>query len=113
MPKYVTLASWSGASWARMISHPDDRVAAAQELADALGANIEAYYWMPFATRDVLIMFDAPDHLTAAAVNMTVESTGAVQDTETYELLTQEQFRQALTMAADGVQIYRPPGQHE
>ncbi len=88
MPKYVTLASWSAASWARMINTPDDRVAAARELADALGTTLETFYWLPLAAHDVLIMFDAPDSVTVSALNVAVASTGAVQNIETYELLT-------------------------
>jgi uncharacterized protein with GYD domain len=112
MPKYVTLASWSAASWARMINTPDDRVAAARELADALGTTLEAFYWLPLAAHDVLIMFDAPDSVTASAVNMAVGSTGAVRNIETYELLTHEQLSEALALATDVRQIYRPPGEH-
>jgi uncharacterized protein with GYD domain len=113
MPKYVTFASWSSASWARMINNPDDRIAAARELAAALGTTLESFYWLPLATHDVLIMFDAPDSVTASAVNMAVGSTGAVKNIETYELLTHEQLNQALAIAADARQIYRPPGMHE
>lgn len=113
MPKYVTLASWSAASWARMINTPDDRVAAARELADALGTTLETFYWLPLAAHDVLIMFDAPDSVTASAVNMAVGSTGAVRNIETYELLTHDQLSEALALATDVRQIYRPPGQYE
>ena len=58
-------------------------------------------------------MFDAPDSVTASAVNMAIGSTGAVGNIETYELLTHEQLSQALALAADARQIYRPPGMHE
>lgn len=113
MPKYVTLASWSSASWARMIGNPDDHVKAVQELSSSLGATIESFYWLPLSPHDVLIVVDAPDSVTASAVNIAVGSTGAVQNIETYELLSQDQFRQALTLAADGRKAYRPPGVHE
>ena len=110
MPKYVTFASWSSASWARMIDNPDDRINAAKEFADALGASLESFYWLPLAAHDVLIMFDAPDSVTASAVNIAVGSTGAVNHIETYELLTQEQLRLALALAADARKVYRAPG---
>ena len=113
MPKYVTLASWSSASWARMIDNPGDHVKAVQELSDALGATVESFYWLAQGPHDVIITVDAPDSVTAKAVNIAVGSTGAVQNIETYELLTQEQLRQALTLAADGRRIYRPPGVQE
>jgi len=113
MPKFVTFASWSAASWARMIDNPDDRIAAAREFANALNATLETFYWLPLATHDVLITFDAPDTITASAVNIAIVSTGAVNNIETYELLTQDQLKTALTIAADAKKIYRPPGQHE
>lgn len=113
MPKYVTFASWSSASWARMIENPDDRIAAAEDFAHAIGATLESFYWLPLATHDVLIMSDAPDSVTASAVNIGVGSTGAVQNIETYELLTQEQLMQALAVAGDARRVYTAPGAHE
>lgn len=96
-----------------MINSPDDRVAAARELAETVGASLETFYWLPLAVHDVLIMFDAPDSVTASAVNMAVGSTGAVQNIETYELLTHQQLSDALAVAADARKMYRPPGQHD
>lgn len=113
MPKFVSLLSWSSASWARMINNPDDRVNAARQMCDAMGATLESFYWLPLSTHDAVIIIDAPDTLSASAVTIAVTSSGAVHNIETYEALTQEQLKQALTLAADAREIYRPPGQYE
>jgi len=113
MPKYVSLFSWSSASWARMISNPDDRISMARQLCEALGASFESLYWLPLAPHDALVIFDGPDAITAAGVTAAVESTGAVQGIQTYELLTQEQLHQALAVATDAKKVYQPPGMRE
>jgi uncharacterized protein with GYD domain len=115
MPKYMTFASWSSASWARMIENPDDHVDVVRKLSDALGATLQSFHWLALAPHhhDILVIVDAPDSVTASAVNIAVGSTGAVHNIETYELFNEEQLGQALTLAADARNVYRPPGRHE
>jgi uncharacterized protein with GYD domain len=113
MPKYVSFVSWSSATWARMIDNADDRIAETQRMLEAFGGTLESVYWLPLATHDALLIADVPDTVTAAAVTFAVLSTGAEHSIETYELLTQDQLRDALTVAADARRIYRPPGQRD
>jgi hypothetical protein len=61
----------------------------------------------------MLIITDMSDTITAAAISFAIMSKGAEVRAATYELLTQEQFSDALQLAADARQIYRPPGEHD
>jgi uncharacterized protein with GYD domain len=111
MPKYAAIFSYSTGSWARMIKTADDGVAAFRELLDSVSGSLESVYFMPLGIPAGIVIVDTPDSVTAAAVSVAITSTGAVQNLQTYELFTQEQFSEMLLLARDGTQIYRPPGQ--
>ena len=81
-----------------------------RQLADSLGGSVECLYWM-FGTHDGIVISDAPDSISAAAVSITVGSTGGFKNLETHELLTQEQLSQALSRSKDATEAYQPPGQ--
>jgi uncharacterized protein with GYD domain len=70
----------------------------------------QCIYWM-FGTHDGMVISDAPDSISAAALSVTVGSTGAFKDLETHELLTQEQLGQALSRSKNAMPAYQPPGQ--
>ncbi len=113
MPKFVSFVTWSSASWARMIENADDRIAEVRRVLKAFGGTVESVYWMPLATHDALLIADVPDTITAAAVTFAVTSAGAEHSIQTFELFTEAQLRDALTLAAEAKRIYRPPGYHE
>src|SRR5215472_2422905 len=110
MPKYAIFFTYSSDTWARMIKSPGDRTAAVRQLADSVGGSIESVYWM-FGDHDGIVIADAPDSLSAAALSVAVGSTGAFKHLETHELFTQDQLGRMLGQAKDAVQVYRPPGQ--
>jgi uncharacterized protein with GYD domain len=64
-----------------------------------------------FGAHDGIAIADAPDSVSAAALSITVGSTGAFKDLETHELFTQDQLSQALLRAKDAAQVYQAPGQ--
>lgn len=51
------------------------------------------------------------DSVSAAALSITIGSTGAFKNVETHELLNQEQLSQVLARSKDATQAYQPPGQ--
>ena len=69
-----------------------------------MGGTIEAFYYA-FGDTDLYIIGDFPDHATAAAIALTVTSTGAVT-LKTTVLLTPEE----LDAAAKLTPTYSPPG---
>lgn len=110
MAKYVIFFTYTSEAWARMVQSPGDRTAVVRQLADALGGSVECLYWM-FGTHDGLGIIDAPDSTSAAALSLTIGSSGAFKNLETHELLNQEQLNQALSRSKDATHAYQPPGQ--
>jgi hypothetical protein len=62
-----------------------------------------------FGPHDGLFISDAPDSISAAALSVTVRSTGFFKHLETRELLNQEQLSQVLSPSKDATQAYQPP----
>ncbi|MBV8596994.1 MAG: GYD domain-containing protein [Candidatus Eremiobacteraeota bacterium] len=70
----------------------------------SVGGRVEAFYFA-FGADDFVIIVDAPDNLSAAAVALTAVASGAVQSRITV-LLTPEEVDQATRKSV----AYRPPG---
>ncbi len=102
--------SYTSETWARLISHPEDRVTAARRVAESAGGTLESIYWM-LGDRDGLAIVDAPDSVSAAAISLAVTSSGAFKHNETRELLTQDQLAGALSRARELGAAFHPPGQ--
>ena len=110
MAKYLTFFTYTSEAWARMVQNPGDRSATVRRLADSLGGSVECLYWM-LGGYDGIVILDLPDSISAAALSVTVGSTGAFKNLETHELLTQEDLNQALSRSKDAAHAYHPPGQ--
>ena len=110
MPKSVSFFTYSSETWGRMIGAPGDRAAALRQVLDSVGGSLDAMYWM-FGDYDGMVIFDAPDSASAAAVSIAAGSSGAFRQLETHELFTQEQLGETLARAKSTTQVYQPPGQ--
>lgn len=109
MPKYATFFTFKGETVAGMIDRPSDRLAAATDLATAVGARLEAYYWMT-GPNDGFIIVDAPDTSAAVAVSLAVAGSGQFAHLETYELFPADALNVLLGKARLARDAYRPPG---
>ena len=69
-----------------------------------LGGRLESFYFA-FGDADVFVIADVPDNITAAAISVAVNTSGAVQ-TRTTVLLSAEEFDQALKKHV----AYKAPG---
>jgi len=110
MAKYLTFFTYTSEAWARMVQNPGDRSTTVLRLADSLGGAVECLYWM-LGGYDGIVILDLPDSISAAALSVTVGSTGAFKNLETHELLTQEDLGRALSRSKDAAHAYHPPGQ--
>ena len=74
MPKYVGLYNWTdqGAASAK---ETVDRYQAAKGLVEGLGGRIESILWTA-GPYDIVVVVDAPDDETVAAVGLALASTG-------------------------------------
>ena len=110
MPKYVFSATYSPGSWARMMRIADDRAQAGKELMESVGGSLEAAYWMVNG-RSAFSIADLPDAHAATAVATVLTHTGAFQNVEVNEILTQEEIAGVLELADSISHMFRVPGQ--
>ncbi len=105
MPKYLITGSYTSEGAEGVIAKGgSDRRAAVEKLAESVGGTVETLYFA-FGDDDIVVIIDAPDNESIAAVAMTVGAAGMV-DIRTTVLLTAEE----VDAAADKSVSYRSPG---
>lgn len=106
MPRYLIHASYTAEGAKGIISEGgSSRRDTVAKLAESLGGRLECFYFA-FGDDDVVTIIEFPDHVSAAAVSMTVGASGTVRTAITV-LLTPEEIDQAAQKSVS----YRPPGQ--
>ena len=106
MPKYLVQASYTTEGAKGLLKDGGSkRRAAVEAVMNGLGGKVEAFYFA-FGATDAFIIIDGPDNITAAAVSLTVNASGAVS-THITPLLTPEEIDQATKKTVG----YRAPGQ--
>jgi uncharacterized protein with GYD domain len=107
MPLYLTRFSYTPETWARMMSNPEDRRAAAQSYIESVGGKLHGF-WYAFGAHDGYNLFEAPDNVSMAAVAVAIGGGGALSSIETTVLMSVEDTLEALRKAE---QVrYKPPG---
>jgi uncharacterized protein with GYD domain len=107
MPRYLIQGSYSLEGHRGLLkSGGSARREVISKAMESVKGRLEALYFA-FGTDDFVIIAEAPDNVSAAAVALSVSATGAVQGTRTTVLLTPEEMDRATKMSV----AYRPPGQ--
>lgn len=105
MPKYLMEASYTADGVKGLAKEGgSSRRKTIEELVTGLHGKLEAFYYA-FGGSDVLLIVDLPDAVTAAAISLAVNQSGAVQLRSTV-LMTVEEMDQAAKKSV----AYRPPG---
>lgn len=107
MPFYLTRFSYTPATWARLIDHPEDRRKAATQYIEKVGGKMHGF-WYAFGDHDAYTLWEAPDNVAMAATALAITGGGALSSFETTVLLTVEETLDALRKASSIA--YRPPG---
>jgi uncharacterized protein with GYD domain len=107
MPLYLTKFSYTPETWAKMISNPEDRRAAAISYIESVGGKLHGF-WYAFGEHDGYNLWEAPDNVSMAAVALAIGGGGALSSIETTVLLDVEETIAALRKA-QGI-AYRAPG---
>jgi uncharacterized protein with GYD domain len=107
MPFYLTRFSYTPETWARLMSKPEDRRAAAKQYIESVGGKLHGF-WYAFGDHDAYNLWEAPDNVSMAAVAVAITAGGALSELKTTVLLTVEETLAALDKAKT-IQ-YRPPG---
>ena len=107
MPLYLTKFSYTPATWARLIAHPEDRRKSAQSYIESVGGKLHGF-WYAFGTHDGYTVWEAPDNVSMAAVALAISGGGALGGFETTVLLSVDETMAAMRKAGDIK--YRAPG---
>ncbi len=95
MALYMYQASYTAKSMAAQLMDPQDPVEAIRPALEDLGAEI-VVAGFPFGEYDVLVVYEAPDDLTAASVAMAVAAEGEVKSAKTTRLLSGQEWLESL-----------------
>jgi uncharacterized protein with GYD domain len=107
MPLYLGRFSYTTDAMKALLNEPQDRSAAAREVAESLGGKLLGF-WFAFGEFDGVFLMEAPDNASAAALAMAVGAGGALSEVETTVLLEMDEAQDAMRKAAAAT--YRPPG---
>jgi uncharacterized protein with GYD domain len=108
MPLYLTRFSYTPATWAKLINHPEDRREAARQYIEAVGGKLHGF-WYAFGDHDGYNLWEAPDNVSMAATTIAIGAGGALSSIQTTPLLTVEETLAALQQASSIT--YRQPGE--
>jgi len=95
MTLYMYQASYTAKSMAAQLKEPQDPVEAFGPTLEELGAKI-LVAGFPFGEYDVLVVYEAPDDMTAASVAMAVAAAGEVKSAKTTRLLSGQEWLESL-----------------
>jgi uncharacterized protein with GYD domain len=105
MPKYLLEASYTVEGTKGLVKEGgSSRRKKVEEMLKELQGKLEAFYF-GFGTSDVFLIVDVPDAITAAALSLAVNQSGAVHS-KTHVLITPEEIDQAAKKSVN----YRAPG---
>ena len=95
MTFYMYQASYTAKSMAAQLKDPQDPVEAITPALEELGAKI-VVAGFPFGEYDLLVVYEAPDDMTAASVAMAVAAAGEVKSGKTTRLLSGQEWLESL-----------------
>lgn len=98
MTLYMTQFSYTAEAWKALVESPEDRAAVFAEHAEKLGGRMLSFYYC-MGEHDGLVIYEAPDEKTAAAIVFTASSPGHLKETRTTTLMTVEETMEAMGRA--------------
>ena len=95
MALYMYQASYTAKSMASQLKEPEDPAEAIRSALEEVGATL-LVAGFPFGEYDVLVVYEAPDDVTAASVAMAVAAEGEVKSAKTTRLLSGQEWLESL-----------------
>ena len=95
MALYMYQASYTAKSMAAQLKEPQDPAEVIKSALKDLGAKI-LVAGFPFGEYDVLVVYEAPDDMTAASVAMAIAAAGEVKSGKTTRLLSGQERLESL-----------------
>ncbi len=106
MARYLFQATYTPEAWATMIKSPQNRLEMVRPVFESLGGRIESAYFA-FGDYDVVFIAEFPDNVSAAALSLAINASGALKAVKTTPLMTIEEGVEAMRNA--GGVSYQPP----
>ncbi len=108
MPLYMYQAADTPESWAAQIKNPQNRVeTVARTVCEAAGGKLVGG-WLCFGDYDLIIIVDAPNNESMAAIALAAGAGGAFKASKTTVLMTATEGVEALNKAQEVVKAYSP-----
>ncbi|MCI4343111.1 MAG: GYD domain-containing protein [Thermoplasmata archaeon] len=107
MPAYMFQFTYSAEAWAALVRKPEDRTAAVDGIAKAVGGRLVSLFYH-MGDYDGTAIIEAPDDVSANAAIMATVASGAIRSSKTTRLYSPKELVEILGKA--GKTPYRPPG---
>ena len=107
MPQYLVQAAYTPEAWATLVKNPQDRIKAIAPAIERLGGKVQDGY-LAFGEYDIVVVWEFPDNVTAAAFSAAASAGGSVKAFKTTPLMTMADAVKAMKKA--GASNYEPPG---
>jgi len=98
MPTFMYQFKYTPASWAAFVKKPEDRGAVVDDLLKGLGGRLLSIFYS-FGEWDGLVIFEAPDEVTAMTAVVTILTPGHLEATRTTTLFTMQDMMNATRRA--------------
>ncbi len=105
MPLFMAQFSYTPQAWAALIHEPQDRAAASGALVRHLGGRLVGLYYTPGSEYDGFALFEAPDDVAAAAIEISAIAQGHLRSNRLLRVLSADEMRTALQKAATAPNI--------
>lgn len=99
MPHYMGQGAYTAEAAAALAKTPQDRVAGVRALLERLGGTLESFHYS-LGEYDVMVIYSAPDDVTATAIALAVLSPGHLKSYRTTKLLSPDEFLEASRKAS-------------
>ncbi len=111
MPHFLLKSRMTGATWARLIAHPEDRFEKSRQGAREFNGE-HLGYWYSSGTYDIYSLLRAPDVLTAGTLQANLFGSGAFTDFDQTTLLSVDEMREAIAQGTrwPSFATYKAPG---
>ena len=106
MAYYMIQTAFTADAWSKMIKTPQDRAQQVRPMIEKLGGKLEGY-WTCFGDYDAVLIVQAPDNISAAALALAAAAGGALRAAKTTPLMTMDESVEAMKRA--GTAGYKAP----
>ena len=107
MQFYLTRGKVSKDTMDALVQRPQDRMLTMTRVLQDIGGRMH-YYFFCFGEYDIILLYELPDNVTAAALAMALTASGSVIEVDTTVLLTMEDAVEAMTKAGEATGAYSP-----